>query len=133
MLLYILLIAVAILCFILTQTFNLGGKDVFINFINFIGIVLISGVIFLAVPLISNNSKSHKNYEKYRLELLHESIVTQINYYKNTGILPENLMWDIAEYNEDVNYGKSIQKNIWVGAFTPNIYDEFELIEFKIK
>lgn len=130
MLLYILLIAVAILCFILTQTFNLGGKDVFINFIC---IVLISGVIFLAVPLIFNNSKSYKNDEKYRLELLHESIVTQINYYKNTGILPENLMWDIAEYNEDVNYGKSIQKNIWIGAFTPNIYDEFELIEFKIK
>ena len=28
--------------------------------------------------------------------------------------------------------GVSDQKNIWIGAFIPNIYGDFELIEFEI-
>lgn len=126
MLFLILLITVAIICFITSKNadepFSFG-----------VGLILSAGIVLLIFSVFICNTKTHIVNEKYKLQSLSNSINTQINYYKNTGILPENLMWDIEKYNENVNYGKLYQKNIWVGAFTPNIYDEFELIEFKIK
>lgn len=127
MLFLILLITIAIICFITSKNtdndpFSFG-----------VGIILSAGIVLLIFLVFICNTKTHIVNEKYKLQNLSNSINTQINYYKNTGILPENLMWDIEEYNEDVNYGKLYQNNIWVGAFTPNIYGEFELIEFKIK
>ncbi len=127
MLFLVLLIAVAIICFVTSKntdddSFSFG-----------VGFMLSAGIVVSIFSILICNTKTHIINERYELQNLSNSINTQINYYKNTGILPENLLWDIKEYNEDVNYGKLHQKNIWVGAFIPNIYDDFELIEFEIK
>ena len=127
MLLIILLIVLAIICFIASKNTDDDPLSFAVGFILSAGIVL---SIFLAFIC---NTKTYIVNEKHKLQNLSNSINTQINYYKNTGILPENLMWDIEKYNENVNYGKSIQKNIGIGVFIPNIYDDFELIEFEIK
>ena len=47
-------------------------------------------------------------------------------YTSDTSVV---LASDIAEYNAKIISGKKYQKNFWIGAFIPNIYDEFELIE----
>lgn len=127
MLFIVLLIVVAIICFITSKNtdddpFSFG-----------VGIILSAGIVLSIFSILICNTKTHIINERYELQNLSNSINTQINYYKNTGILPENLLWDIEEYNENVNYGKLYQKNIWVGAFTPNIYNDFELINFEIK
>jgi hypothetical protein len=42
-----------------------------------------------------------------------------------------DLYTDIEEWNSDLAYHKRIQKNLWTGIFYPNIYDQFEFIEYK--
>lgn len=54
------------------------------------------------------------------------------NLYDNDNDLgKKELMNDIQTWNKDVARGKKNQRDFWVGVFTPNIYDQFELIEYK--
>ena len=126
MLFIVLLIVVAIICFITSK----NTDDAPLSF--GIGFILSAGIVLSIFSILICNTKTHIINERYELQNLSNSINTQINYYKNTGILPENLLHDIESYNLDVNYGKLHQKNIWIGAFIPNIYGDFELIEFEI-
>lgn len=48
------------------------------------------------------------------------------------GLLNKSICDEIQMWNEKISYNKIMQKNIWVGAFYPNIYDELQLIEFKV-
>lgn len=42
-----------------------------------------------------------------------------------------DLYTDIESWNSDLAYHKRIQRDFWVGIFHPNIYDQFEFIEYK--
>ena len=42
-----------------------------------------------------------------------------------------DLYTDIEFWNSDLAYHKRIQRDFWVGIFHPNIYDQFEFIEYK--
>ena len=42
-----------------------------------------------------------------------------------------DLYTDIESWNSDLAYRKRIQRDFWVGIFHPNIYDQFEFIEYK--
>ena len=42
-----------------------------------------------------------------------------------------DLYTDIESWNSDLAYRKRIQRDFWVGIFYPNIYDQFEFIEYK--
>ena len=37
-------------------------------------------------------------------------------------------MNQIQDWNTDLAYRKTIQRNFWVGIYYPNVYDEFEFI-----
>ena len=37
----------------------------------------------------------------------------------------------IQDWNTDLAYNQNIQDNFWIGIYYPNIFDEFEFIEYK--
>lgn len=54
------------------------------------------------------------------------------NLYDNDNDLGKKELYDqIQAWNEDLAEGKAMQYDIWVGAFYPNIYDEFDFIELE--
>ena len=47
------------------------------------------------------------------------------------GLLSKELIDEVQEWNQDVRYYQKIQRNFWVGIFYPNVYDEFETIDYE--
>lgn len=65
-------------------------------------------------------------------EVRYDSLVYQCenNFYDNDNdIGKKELVNQIQEWNEDLAWGKEIQRDFWMGIFIPNIYDQFEFIE----
>lgn len=61
----------------------------------------------------------------------YESLTYQLdnNLYDNDNDLgKKELMNQIQDWNTDLAYRKTIQRNFWVGIYYPNIYDDFEFI-----
>ena len=42
----------------------------------------------------------------------------------------KELMEKVQAWNEDLAYNKNMQQNLVVGIYIPNVYDEFEFIDF---
>lgn len=47
------------------------------------------------------------------------------------GLLNKEVIDEIQEWNKDVRYYQNIQDNFWVGIFYPNVFDEFEMIDYE--
>lgn len=47
------------------------------------------------------------------------------------GLLNKEVIDEIQEWNKDVRRFQSIQDNFWVGIYYPNVYDEFETIDYE--
>ena len=47
------------------------------------------------------------------------------------GLLNKSIIDDVQRYNEYIAYNKALQKDIWIGIFIPNIYDDFYIIDYK--
>lgn len=47
------------------------------------------------------------------------------------GLLSKEIIDEIQHWNEDVAYNKRIQRDFWVGIFYPNVFDEFETIDYE--
>lgn len=46
------------------------------------------------------------------------------------GLLNKEIIDEIQYWNENLAYRKEMQRDRWYGAFYPNVYDEFETIEY---
>ncbi len=75
---------------------------------------------------------SPKQYRE-EIETQLDNINYRIHYYEITGELPDDLTILIDSYNDMISTGKKYQHSIWVGGIFPDIYDEYEYIEFKIQ
>ena len=86
-------------------------------------IIMIISIIFVNV---GSEGKIAANQRRY------ESLIYQLenNLYDNDNDLGKKELYDeIRNWNEDLAEGKTMQHDLWVGWFYPNIYDDFEFIE----
>lgn len=63
----------------------------------------------------------------------YKSLVYQLenNLYDNDNDLGKKELYnEIREWNEDLAYYQNIQDNFWFGIFYPNVFDQFEFIEY---
>ena len=67
------------------------------------------------------------NNEKYK------SLTYQLenNLYDNDNDLGKKELYnEVREWNEDLAYYQNMQNNFWLGIFYPDVFDQFEFIEY---
>lgn len=50
-------------------------------------------------------------------------------YDNDNDVGKKELMSEIQSWNEDLAWYKAIQRNLWIGIYIPNVYDQFDFIE----
>ena len=46
------------------------------------------------------------------------------------GFLSKEVIDEVQNWNEDLAGDKAMQRNFWIGIYIPNIYDNFEFIDY---
>ena len=90
-------------------------------------------VLIMSIVIIEANVPAEAKVEQYQMR--YESLVYQYENDVYDGdddvVGKRDLYCDIEYWNSDLAYRKRIQRDFWVGIFYPNIYDQFEFIEYK--
>lgn len=66
----------------------------------------------------------------------YKSLVYQYNndvYNNDNDIGKKELYKEIQDWNSSLASCQKLQDDLWVGIYLPNIYDQFEFIELKLK
>ena len=96
-------------------------------------IVLGIVVILMSACIIEAHIPAEAKVEQYQMR--YESLLYQYENDVYDGdddvVGKRDLYTDIEHWNSDLAYRKRIQRDFWVGIFHPNIYDQFEFIEYK--
>lgn len=104
--------------------FNIAGGAVILV----TATILIVSICVIATNYFGVGAKVEQYREHYRaLEFKADSQ----SYRDEFGLLSKEVIDEIQEWNEDIAYHKSIQCDFWLGIFYPNIYDEFETIDYE--
>ena len=127
---FIMLIVIGIVCFIIYENamtdewiFDMGVAFEVTGWIA----VLVSIIIF-AVNYIGLDGYIEENKARY------ESLTYQYEnelYDNDNDIGKKELMSEIQDWNEDLARHKSNQDDFWIGIYIPDVYDQFEFIEYK--
>ena len=90
--------------------------------------VLVVMIIVMCCHYFGIDAQLERNRERY----------TALNYKATSGacrdelgLLSKEVIDEVQDWNEDVRYYKTVQKNFWIGIFFPNVFDEFEVIEYQ--
>ena len=131
---FIIMIVVGIICMVAGwlmyeytcfDTEWLVGCGRFLTAIGFIAAV-IAGITIID----SNAALDAKIAEKQQV---YNSLVYQLenDIYENDNDLGKKNLYDqIQNYNSNLAYYKGVQDDFWLGIFYPDIYDQFEFIEY---
>ena len=87
--------------------------------------------VFISLIIIISSSISGKSMvatNKQRYEMLTYQIEHDI-YENDNDIGKKELYNQIQNWNEDLAHYKAIEKDFWIGIYTPNVFDEFEFIK----
>ena len=92
------------------------------------GLVVLIMLIYVIDSHTNVNAKLEQNREVYNaLTYKMESTTCRDEF----GFLSKEVIDEVQEWNEDVRYYQSAQDDFWVGIFYPNVYDEFEIIDYE--
>lgn len=89
--------------------------------------ILVSGILILD-NYCNADARVASNKEIYK------SLTYQLknNMYDNDNELGKKELYNqIQEWNKDVVYYQNIQDNFWFGIYYPNVYDQFETIDYE--
>ena len=128
---FIMLIVIGIICFIIYENTMLDDEWIFdmgvaIEVAGWVAVL--ASIIIFAVNYIGLNGYIEENKVRY------ESLVYQYEnelYDNDNDIGKKELMSEIQDWNEDLARHKANQDDFWIGIYTPDIYDQFEFIEYK--
>ena len=85
----------------------------------FVSVVLLA-VAYIGAPSYVASMESRYDMLTYQYEN---------EFYENDNDLGKfELVEEIRSWNEDLASYKVMQRNIWIGVYVPNIYDQFEMI-----
>jgi hypothetical protein len=93
-------------------------------------IVVIGCLTAIIVQHTATDAYVEENQERYK------SLTYQLenDLYDNDNDIGKKALYDeIREWNEELAYFQAIQDNFWVGIFYPNVYDQFEFIDYGAK
>lgn len=127
MLFFIFIAALIISILIIMCTDDMTYLHFFSNFLCAISILALS---ISAIALAFNYIGADAAVATWQTQ--YESLTYQLdnNLYDNDNDLgKKELMNQIQDWNTDLAYRKTIQRNFWVGIYYPNVYDDFEFIK----
>lgn len=90
-------------------------------------VVLIMLVVVIAGH-VDTEAKVKQNIERYNA-LNYK--VTSGACRDELGLLSKSVIDEIQDWNEDVIYYQTVQDNFWIGIFYPNVFDQFETIDYE--
>lgn len=91
-------------------------------------VVLIMGILIMEAHI---PAKAKVEQYQMRYEALLYQYENDVYDGDDDVVGKRSLYTDIEHWNSDLAYRKRIQRDFWVGIFYPNIYDQFEFIEYK--
>ena len=89
--------------------------------------VAVSGIMMI-ISYVDTEAKIAANNKRY------ESLTYQLenNLYDNDNDLGKKELYnEIREWNEDLAYNQTVQDDFWIGIYYPDIFDQFEFIEYE--
>jgi hypothetical protein len=96
-------------------------------------VILGIAVLVMGICIIEAHIPAKAKVEQYQMR--YESLLYQYENDVYDGdddvVGKRDLYTDIEYWNSDLAYRKRIQRDFWIGIFHPNIYDQFEFIEYK--
>ena len=97
-------------------------------------ITIAAGVVAIAMLccIIGENVGVDAKIESHKAR--YEALVYKIEsdaYRDEFGVVNKSVIDEIQDWNEDLAYNKEIQDDFWLGIFYPNIYDDFETIDYE--
>ena len=92
-------------------------------------IAIVISLIIFACSYIGVNATITKNKQIYEsLTYQYENAV----FDEDDDVIGKKELYNqIQDWNEDLAYYQNIQDNFWVGIYYPNVFDQFEFIEYK--
>jgi len=92
------------------------------------GILTVLAVIVLAYMYIGLDAQVSENQMRY--EML--TYQWENNFYDNDNdVGKQQLVDQIRRWNEDLARYRKLQYDAWIGAFVPNVFDQFEFISLE--
>ncbi len=117
-----LLIIGVVMLFIVDDNYIIGSAFIFA--VGLFGTII--SIIFLCVSYIRIDGDVKKNQVRY------DSLMYQYEnclYDNDNDVGKKELMSEIQSWNEDLAWYKTNQRNLWIGIYIPNVYDQFDFIE----
>lgn len=132
--LFVIILGIGIACVVLgSWMYNNTRYDTFWFEIIGVGITVIAALAIVISGVVMIDSYGNVEAKIAMNNKRYESLVYQLenNLYDNDNDLGKKELYnEIREWNEDLAYYQNIQDSFWFGIFYPNVFDQFEFIEY---
>ena len=92
------------------------------------GVILVIMLAILCCNHISINNRIDANKELYKAIGYK---ITSGACRDEFGLLSKEVIDEVQEWNKDVIYYQTVQDDFWIGIFYPNVFDQFETIDYE--
>ena len=92
------------------------------------GLVIVCSLFVIIFNYIGIEADVEANKVRY------ESLVYQYEnslFDRNGNYGEKTMMQEIQSWNEELAWHKTMQRNLWIGIYIPNVFDDFKYIELR--